>query len=161
MTSDAIRDDPEWKGGEYTTQPRGLRTAIDLLLIAGSAPLLWQKDSPTRDAADRWLAEQMNTRLASTDANDFLYAVESSSDYDPEPALESITAPLLAINSADDFINPPELKILETRMARVRRGSSYVIPISDATKGHSTHTWAAVWEPQVRAFLARVTKPSS
>src|SRR6185503_5951578 len=77
MSSDAIRDDPEWKGGEYTTQPRGLRTAIDLLLIAGSAPLLWQKDSPTRDAADRWLAEQMNTRLASTDANDFLYAVES------------------------------------------------------------------------------------
>jgi homoserine O-acetyltransferase/O-succinyltransferase len=156
MAVDAIRGDPEWKAGEYTSQPRGLRTAIDLLMIATSSPLQWQKTSPTADAADRWLEEQMKSRLAATDANDLLYALESSSDYDPEPALGTIAAPLLAINSADDFVNPPELGILETRIRRVARGSAIVIPTSDATRGHGTHTWAAVWEPQLRAFLAKV-----
>ncbi|HEY2093991.1 MAG TPA: alpha/beta fold hydrolase [Thermoanaerobaculia bacterium] len=147
MATDAIREDPE----------HGLRTAIDLLMIATSSPLQWQKTSPTADAADRWLADQVKTRLASTDANDLLYALESSSDYDPEPALETITAPVLAINSADDFVNPPELSILETRIKRVPHGSAIVIPTSDATRGHGTHTWAAVWEPPLRAFLAKVT----
>jgi homoserine O-acetyltransferase len=147
MAADAIREDPE----------HGLRTAIDLLMIATSSPLQWQKTSPTADAADRWLADQVKTRLASTDANDLLYALESSSDYDPEPALETITVPLLAINSADDFVNPPELSILETRIKRVPHGSAIVIPTSDATRGHGTHTWAAVWEPPLRAFLAKVT----
>jgi homoserine O-acetyltransferase len=99
----------------------------------------------------------MKTRLSSNDANDLLYALESSSDYDPEPALQTITAPLLAINSADDFVNPPELGILETRIRRVPHGTAIVIPTSDATRGHGTHTWAAVWEPQLRAFLAKVT----
>jgi len=160
MATDAIREDPEWKGGEYTSQPRGLRTAIDLLMMATSSPLQWQKTNPTAAAADAWLADQMKTRLASTDANDLLYALESSSDYDPEPALESITAPLLAINSADDFVNPPELGILESRIRRVPHGSAIVIPISDATRGHGTHTWAAVWEPQLRAFLSRITRPA-
>ena len=155
MSIDAIREDPEWKGGDYTAQPRGLRTAIDLLMIATSVPLQWQKNSPTREAADEWYASQMKTRLAANDANDLLYALESSSDYDPEPALESIKAPLLAINSADDFVNPPELGILETRIKRVPRGSAIVIPISDATRGHGTHTWAPVWESQLRAFLAK------
>jgi homoserine O-acetyltransferase len=154
MAIDAIRDDPDWKGGEYAAQPRGLRTAIDLLMIATSSPLQWQKTAPTRDEADRWLAEQMNTRLASTDANDLLYALESSADYDPEPQLASISAPLLAINSADDFVNPPELGILEREIKRVRRGRAVVIPTSDATRGHGTHTWAAVWEKHLRAFLA-------
>lgn len=147
MATDAIRNDPE----------NGLRTAIDLLMIATSSPLQWQKTNPTADAADRWLGEQMKTRLASNDANDLLYALESSSDYDPEPALETITAPLLAINSADDFVNPPELGILESRIRRVPHGSAIVIPISDATHGHGTHTWAPVWEPQLKAFLNKVT----
>jgi homoserine O-acetyltransferase len=147
MAADAIRSDPE----------HGLRVAIDLLMIATSSPLQWQKASPTGGAADRWLDEQMKTRLASTNADDLLYALESSSDYDPEPALESITAPLLAINSADDFVNPPELGILETRIQRVPHGSFVVIPTSDATRGHGTHTWAPVWEPQLRAFLTKVT----
>jgi homoserine O-acetyltransferase len=157
MSIDAIREDPEWKGGDYTTQPRGLRTAIDLLMIATSVPLQWQKNSPTRDAADEWYANQFKTRLAANDANDLLYALESSFDYDPEPALESIKAPLLAINSADDFVNPPELGILERQIKRVPRGSAIVIPISDATRGHGTHTWAPVWESQLRAFLAKIS----
>ena len=128
--------------------------AVQILLLAGSAPLQWQKAGPTRDDADRWIGEQLKTRLATTDGDDLLYAIESSSDYDPSSQLEKITAPLLAINSADDFINPPELGILEAAMKRVKRGKYVLIPVSEATHGHSTHTWAAVWEQQLREFLA-------
>jgi len=128
--------------------------AVQILVLVGSAPLQWQKTGPTRDDADRWIGEQLKTRLATTDADDLLYAIESSSDYDPSAQLERITAPLLAINSADDFINPPELGILEAAMKRVKRGRYLLIPVSDATHGHSTHTWAAVWERQLREFLA-------
>ena len=128
--------------------------AVQILILVGSAPLQWQKSGPTRDDADRWISEQLKTRLATTDADDLLYAIESSGDYDPSAQLERITAPLLAINSADDFINPPELGILEAAMKRVKRGRYLLIPVSDATHGHSTHTWAAVWERQLREFLA-------
>jgi homoserine O-acetyltransferase/O-succinyltransferase len=128
--------------------------AVQILVLVGSAPLQWQKSGPTRDDADRWIGEQLKTRLATTDADDLLYAIESSSDYDPSAQLERITAPLLAINSEDDFINPPELGILEAAMKRVKRGRYVLIPVSDATHGHSTHTWAAVWERQLREFLA-------
>jgi homoserine O-acetyltransferase len=127
--------------------------AVQILVLVGSAPLQWQKSGPTRDDADRWIGEQLKTRLATTDADDLLYAIESSGDYDPSAQLERITAPLLAINSADDFINPPELGILEAAMKRVKRGRYVLIPVSDATHGHSTHTWAAVWERQLREFL--------
>ena len=132
-----------------------LAPAVQILLLVGSAPLQWQKTAPTRDDADRWIAEQMKTRVASTDADDLLYAMESSRDYDPSPDLEKITAPLLAINSADDFINPPELGFMEAAMKRVKKGRYVLIPTSEATHGHSTHTWAAVWEKELRAFLQR------
>ena len=135
-----------------------LAPAIQILLLVGSAPLQWQKSAPTRDDADRWLAEQMKTRVASTDADDLLYAVESSRDYDPSPSLERITAPLLAINSADDFINPPELGFMEAAMKRVKRGRYVLIPTSEATHGHGTHTWAAVWERELREFLSEVQR---
>lgn len=130
-----------------------LAPAIQILLLAGSSPLQWQKSGPSRDEADRWLAEQMKTRLAATDADDLLYAIESSRNYDPSPQLERIAAPLLAINSADDFINPPELGIMEPAIKRMKRGRYLLLPTSDATRGHSTHTWAAVWEKEFRAFL--------
>jgi homoserine O-acetyltransferase len=129
--------------------------AVQLLMIVGSAPLQWQKTAPTRDDADRWLAEQMKSHVASTDANDLLYALDASRNYDPSPDLEKITAPLLAINSADDFINPPELGIMEAQIKRVKRGQYVLIPISDQTRGHGTHTWAAVWEKHLATFLAR------
>jgi len=129
--------------------------AIQILLLAGSSPLQWQKAAPARDDADRWLAEQMKTRAASTDADDLLYAMEASRNYDPSPQLERITAPLLAINSADDFNNPPELGIMETAIKRVKRGRYVLLPVSDATRGHGTHTWAAVWEGQLREFLEK------
>ena len=133
-----------------------LASAIQILLLVGSAPLQWQKSAPTRDDADRWLTEQMKTRVASTDADDLLYAMESSRNYDPSPQLERITAPLLAINSADDFINPPELGFVEAAMKRVKRGRYVLIPTSENTHGHGTHTWAAVWEKELREFLDRL-----
>ena len=110
--------------------------------------------SVRRYLGNRWIEEQLKTRIATTDADDLLYAIESSSDYDPSPQLERITAPLLAINSADDFINPPELGILDTAIKRVKRGRYLLIPTSEVTHGHSTHTWAAVWEQPFRDFLA-------
>jgi homoserine O-acetyltransferase len=154
MLTDLIRNDPTWADGEYTTQPKALLPALDLLLLATSSPLQWQKEAPTRDASDQWLSEQLKTRLATTDANDLLYAMESSRDYDPEKDLAKIRAPLLAINSADDFVNPPELKVLEKLIATVKNGRAIVIPISDQTHGHGTHTWAAVWQAELRAFVA-------
>jgi len=128
--------------------------AIQQLMIATSSPLQWQKTAPTRDAADRWLAEQMKSRLAATDPDDLLYALEASRNYDPSPDLEKIAAPLLAINSADDFVNPPELGILEREIERVKHGRYVLIPTSDATHGHGTHTWPAVWGGYLKEFLA-------
>jgi len=124
--------------------------AVQLLMIATSSPLQWQKSGPTRDDADRWLAEQMKTRLAATDADDLLYALEASRNYDPSPNLEKIEAPLVAINSADDFVNPPELSILEREIKRVKRGRYVLIPTSAETRGHGTHTWPALWQQYVR-----------
>ncbi|HEY3056042.1 MAG TPA: alpha/beta fold hydrolase, partial [Thermoanaerobaculia bacterium] len=136
-----------------------LTAAIQLLMIVGSAPLQWQKAAPTRDDADRWLADQMKTRVATTDRADLLYAVESSRNYDPSPQLERIRAPLLAINSADDFINPPELGIMETQIKRVKRGRYVLLPITDQTRGHGTHTWPAVWQSHLAQFLAGIPAP--
>ena len=155
MVMDAIRNDPEWKGGEYTTEPRqSLRTALDLLLIAGSAPLLMQKNYPTRDAADKDLDDYFAARMPGLDANDLLYAVNASRNYDPSPGLEKIRARVIYVNSADDFINPPELGIAEREIRRVKGAKFVVIPISDATHGHGTHTWAAVWKEYLAELLA-------
>ena len=143
MIVDELRNDPE----------HGLESAVHMLLIAGSAPLQWQIGEPTRDAADKWLADEMQHRLATTNAIDLLYQIESSRDYDPSKDLEKIEAPLLAINSADDFVNPPELGIMEPSIKRVKRGRYVLIPTSEKTHGHGTHTWAAVWQDQLAAFL--------
>lgn len=159
MTMDAIRNDPEWKGGEYSSEPQqGLRTVLDLLLIAGSAPLYMQKTYPTRDAADKELDDYFKARLAALDANDFLYQVNASRNYDPSPQLEKITAPVMYINSADDYINPPELGIAEREIKKVKNGRFVLLPISDETRGHGTHTRAAVWKQYLAELLER-SKP--
>jgi len=154
MLIDAIRNDPEWKGGEYTTQPRaGLRTAIDLLILAGSAPIHMQRTLATRDTVDRYLQSQLATRMAALDANDLIYQVEASRNYDPSPRLERIRAPVLFVNSADDFINPPELGIAEREIRRVKRGRFVLLPASEDTRGHGTHTWAARWKHHLVELL--------
>ncbi len=133
-----------------------LTSALQIMLIATSAPLQYLKSLPTRDEADRWLADQMQTRIASTKADDLLYALEASRNYDPSPDLEKIKAPLLAINSADDFVNPPELGIMEKLMPRVPRGRYVLIPISDQTHGHGTHTWPEVWQNELAVFISQL-----
>ncbi|HEY2397040.1 MAG TPA: alpha/beta fold hydrolase [Rudaea sp.] len=153
MYIDSIRNDPEWNNGEYTHQPRGLADATHILIIMGSSPLQMQKDAPDRDSADKYLEARVAQLMKEDDANDCLYQIDSSRDYNPQPKLGTIKAPLLAINSADDEINPPELGILETEIKNVPHGSAIVIPTSDSTHGHSTHTWAAVWKDQLEELL--------
>ncbi|HSQ23797.1 MAG TPA: hypothetical protein VLN44_05295, partial [Pyrinomonadaceae bacterium] len=148
------RNDPEWQGGEYKTQPmRGLTTAEDLLLLVGSAPLFWQKQAATRDAADKFYEDRFKPAVARLDANDLLYQIDSSREYNPLPKLESIKAPLVAINSADDFINPPELGIIEREIKRVKRGRFIMIPIGEQTRGHGTHTIATIWQGYLKELL--------
>lgn len=156
MVMDAIRADPGWKDGEYTTEPeQGLRTAADFLLIAGSAPLPMQKASPTREAADKYLEEHFQSAIAGLDANDFLYQVNSSRNYNPEPQLEKIKAWVMYVNSGDDFINPPELGIAEREIKRVKNGRFVLIPASEQTHGHGTHTWAALWKQYLAELLEK------
>jgi homoserine O-acetyltransferase len=158
MIIDAIRNDPAWDGGNYKTEPAGaLRTTADILLIAGSAPLQMQSSLGTRESADKYLAEVQTHEVKSLDANDILYAVEASKDYDPLGGLSKIKAPMIWINSADDFINPPELGIAEREIAEVRNGKFILIPASGETHGHGTHTWAAVWQ----SYLAGLLKESA
>ena len=159
MLSTGIRSDPEWNNGEYAREPPSLRAAVELLFVVGSSPLQLQLAAPTRDSADAYVTRWLETRLAETDANDLLYQVEASADYDPSPDLERIAIPVLAINSADDFINPPELGLMERLIRRVPQGRYVLIPISDTTRGHSTHTVAAAWQAYVAPFVASLERP--
>lgn len=154
MVIDGIRQDPDWKNGDYTIEPRAaLQIAADFLMIAGSAPLHMQEDLPTRDAADKFLDSSMKRITSSLDANDFLYAVGASRDYDPSLKLEAIKAPVMFVNSADDFINPPDLGIAEREIKRVKRGKFVLLPTSEQTYGHGTHTHAAVWQQYLKELL--------
>jgi len=159
MVIDPIRGDPEWRNGEYEKQPRGLTTAIYTLLFMTSSPLQWQKRAPTRDSADAFFDEMVAARLKTTDANDMLYQFDASRDYDPGPALESIVAPLVAVNSADDQVNPPELGILEKEIARVKRGRAVVLPITSETRGHGTHSIPAIWKGELERLLRESERP--
>ncbi len=154
MVIDSIRNDPDWHNGEYKTQPvRGLTSAIYTLLLMGSVPLQQYKQAPTREAADKLFDNLVKAQLARTDANDMLYQFDASRDYDPAPQLETITAPLIAINSADDQVNPPELGILEKEIKRVKRGRCILIPISDRTRGHGTHSLPELWKQYLAELL--------
>lgn len=155
---DAIVNDPTWKGGEYTEPPKGMANALGFLLIATSTPRLWQKDFGTAAAADQWLADQLAARVKTTDANDTIYHFRASEDYDPSSHLEEITAPLLAINSADDFVNPPELPMMEAMIGRVKHGKFVLVPASDETRGHGTHSRPQVFGPYLAEFLKALDK---
>jgi homoserine O-acetyltransferase/O-succinyltransferase len=152
----AIITDPEWNGGNYTTPPRGMASAIGFLLMASSVPLQWQRQFPTAAAADKYLSDQIASRMKSTDANDLIYYFRASEDYNPEPHLDRITKPLLAINSADDFVNPPELPMMQELMKRVKRGRFVLIPISPETRGHGTHSQPQIWAAELERFLTEL-----
>jgi homoserine O-acetyltransferase len=156
MAVDAIEADPAWQGGDYKAQPaQGLRAAEDLLILAGASPLPLQLAYPTGAGVRAWFAAELPRRMASLDANDLIYALESSRTYDPSKDLEKITAPMTWINSADDFINPPELGIAQRMAPRIRNGRFVLIPASAETHGHGTHTWAALWQDELAALLKR------
>jgi len=158
MVIDAIRNDPAWTDGDYKTQPPSLRTAAEMLWFMSSNPVLRQKDAPTLAKADEVLDKFVEQIFKTDDANDVLYALEASHDYDPAPNLEKIEAPLLAINFADDLINPPELGILEREIKRVPHGRAIVVPFSDQTRGHGSHTLAALWKDQLADLLKESEK---
>ena len=154
MIMDSIRNDPAWKGGEYEIQPPGLINAIHLLIMMTSCPLQWQKEAPTRELADAFLHDRIKSSVGALDANDMIYQYAASEDYDPAPGLPMIQAPLLAINSADDQVNPPELGLMEEAMKKLQQGRYVLLPIDEQTRGHGTHTLARVWKHHLAAFLS-------
>lgn len=153
MAMDFIRNDPAWKGGDYTTQPPGLRAAMGMLYLMSSAPLVQQGQAPTRDRADSVIRSYLDGRMQVTDANDFLYQFDASRDYDPSPHLAKITAPALFINSADDFVNPPELGLAERYAKQMPKTQFIMLPISPDTRGHGTHSLPKVWGQYLATFL--------
>jgi len=156
MAIEAVKRDPAWKNGDYTAEPTlGLRNAAEIIFIMGSAPLPMQKKYPTRAAAEQRIDTYLDRAVADLDANDLIYYFDASRNYNPAPKLSSITAPVLWINSADDFINPPELGIAERMVSQMPHARFVLLPISDATSGHGTHTLAAVWKNYLIDFLSK------
>ncbi|GAA4048647.1 alpha/beta fold hydrolase [Hymenobacter glaciei] len=155
MAIDLIEMDPEWKGGAYTTEPKtGLTGAISSLIFMTSSPKQMQKAAPTRELAEAALAKTEARFFGSLDANDMIYQFDASRDYNPAPHLAAIKAPLFAINSADDQVNPPELGILETEIKKVNKGRYILLPITDLTTGHGTHSNPAIWGQYLQELLS-------
>jgi homoserine O-acetyltransferase len=159
MAAEAIRRDPAWAEGNYAAEPvQGLRAAADLLQIAGMAPLYVQHAYPTREAADAWIVPRVEADLATRDANDLIYQLEASRTYDPLPGIDRIRTPMTWVNSADDFINPPELGIAEPAARRMPSVRYVLIPASPETRGHGTHTWARFWKGELADLLRRTER---
>jgi homoserine O-acetyltransferase/O-succinyltransferase len=158
LAIDTITADPAYRHGRYTRQPlAGLRGAAALLFVAGGAPLYLQQAYPGRDAAAEYARARVAASVAGLDANDLIWALDSSRSYDPWPRMEAITAPLTWINSADDFINPRGLDYPARAVARMRDARFRLIPESTTTRGHGSHTWARLWKDDLVALLARST----
>jgi homoserine O-acetyltransferase len=154
---EAITSDPEWKNGDYMQPPlRGLRAAMGSLFVMTSAPLVQHRQAPTRAQADSFIVAYIDRQSRALDANDVIYAFEASREYDPSPKLETISAPVLAINSADDFVNPPELGLMEKLIPRVKNARYVLIPTSDVTRGHGTHSQPSVWREHLATFLRTI-----
>ena len=156
MIMDFIRNDPGYQGGDYKQQPPHLRDAMGLLYIMSSAPKLQHKQAPTRDEADSVIRAYLDTNVKTHDANDVVYAFNASRNYDPSRDLEKIKASVLAINSADDYVNPPELGLMERLMPRVKKGKYILLPITEQTRGHGTHSLPAIWKGYLADFLKQL-----
>ena len=156
MMMDDITEDPAYHGGDYATEPPGLKAALQLMFMMTSSPRQLQKQAPTTEAADKYIEGWETRMFANEDANDYLYAFDASRSYDPSVHLDRITAPLMAINSEDDQVNPPHTGVMEALMPKVKHGQYVLIPISDQTRGHGTHTLAAVWQSHLRDFMAQI-----
>ena len=159
MSIDAIKADPLWNGGNYTQPPEsGLRTARYISMIAGANAWALQVNYPTREKAEAFLKENYEMRAkADADANDQIYQLDSSRDYNPAPLLAKITVPVLWINTSDDFINPPELGMAQKQVKQMKRARFILMPFSPETKGHGTHTWAKFWKKDLVTLMK--TKP--
>jgi homoserine O-acetyltransferase len=156
MAISAIKNDPAWQGGEYKEQPvQGLTTANDLLLLAGGAPLQLQKNYPTRAAVEQYVDRSIARSNGSADANNMIFYINASRNYDPSLHLASIQVPVLWINSADDFINPPELGIAQRMASQMPKARFILLPITDQTRGHGTHTVASIWKDYLIELLAQ------
>jgi homoserine O-acetyltransferase len=159
MIIDAIKDDPTWDNGNYIQQPAvGMKHALNILMIMSSTPLQWQKDYPTKKSAEDYLNRYLTNAAKGKDANDLIYQVDASREYNPAPYLSKIKAPLLAINSADDQINPPELKVVDTAILRVPKGKFILLPITPETRGHGTHSLPKIWGNYLKEFLEETKK---
>ena len=159
MGIEAIKKDPAWMGGEYKTEPiEGLTTANELLLVMGSAPKVMQKQEPTRQEAEAYVDKYVARTDATTDANDMIFYLDASRNYDPSAKLGEIKVPVLWINSADDFINPPELGIAEKMVGEMPKAKFILLPITDQTRGHGTHTQAIVWKDYLAQFMQETAK---
>ena len=153
MMIEFIRTDPAYNGGDYTSPPlAGLRAAQAIITMSGSSPLMAQRQMPTRDQADS-AASSVFQRPSTFEANDFIYALDASRNYDPSPDLEKVSSHVLAINSADDFINPPELGVMEKLIPRVKHARYVLLPTTDQTRGHGTHSLPAIWKSYLADFL--------
>lgn len=156
MLVETIRRDPAWQQGNYTAQPlAGLRGAASILQVAGFAPLYLQRAYPTRAQAETYADERIERALPGLDANDLIYQVEASRNYNPWPQLDRIRVPMTWVNSADDFINPPEYGIAEDAARRMPTARYILIRATSDTRGHSTHTWARFWRQELIDLLAR------
>ena len=156
LAINGIEADPAWRGGDYRSEPlSGLRVAESLLFVAGAAPLLYQSQYPTRVAASTYAEDRVANAIKTLDANDLIYQLDASRNYNPWPKLERISVPLTWINSADDFINPRNLPVPEQALKRMPTARFRLIPETPETHGHGTHTWAKFWKGDLAALLDR------
>jgi homoserine O-acetyltransferase len=158
MILDSIRHDPEWKNGDYTASFPGMKTAAYIFLLLTSSPLQMQKNFPTREAADKFLEDSVAARMRTMEPSDTLYAFDASRNYNAQPHLDKIRAHVVAVNSADDIINPPELGIVEREIQRVKNGRFVLLPVTDETRGHGTHSLPRLWQRHLAELLAASQK---